>query len=72
MDLWTEQKSIFLTVTLIFYFQDMYKVYVAVGKLSGMKETLESFGEDATIIRENFITDIGESMKDFEKFMQLF
>lgn len=50
--------------------QDMYKVYVALGKLKGMKTTLESFG-DMTIIKENFTKDIDDSMKDFDKFVQL-
>lgn len=46
-------------------------MYVAVNKLPGLKELLESFGEDSTIITENFTKDISESVKDFEKFLQL-
>lgn len=51
--------------------QEMYKVYVAVNKLRSLKEQLESFGDDATLIQEYFIKDINESLKDFEKYMQL-
>jgi len=51
--------------------QEMYKVYVAVNKLRSLKEQLENFGEDATLIQEYFIKDINESLKDFEKYMQL-
>lgn len=51
--------------------QEMYKVYLAVTKLRALKELLETFGEDATLIKENFIKDINESLKDFEKYMQL-
>ena len=51
--------------------QEMYKVYMAVNKLRALKELLETFGEDATLIKENFIMDINESLRDFEKYMQL-
>jgi len=53
--------------------QDMYKVYVAITKLRGLRDQLESFGEDAAalLVKENFIKDINEALKDFEKYMQL-
>ena len=49
----------------------MYKVYLAVGKLAGIKEVLESLGEEDTLLQENFIKDLAEIGKDFEKYLQM-
>ena len=46
-------------------------MYVAVNKLPGLKELMESFREGSNIIQENFTKDISESVNDFEKFLQL-
>jgi len=51
--------------------QDMYKVYVAVGKLGGLNEALKQFGPDSNLVGENFTKDIGEAINDFDKFLQL-
>lgn len=49
----------------------MYKVYIAVNKLPGLKDILDSFGEDESLVKENFSKDIADAGKDFEKFLQL-
>ena len=51
--------------------QDMYKVYVAVTKLGILKDQLETVGDGNSLITENFTKDIQESLRDFEKYMQL-
>lgn len=51
--------------------QDMYKVYVAVTKLSDLKEVLESVGEEDPLMQENFIKDLTDMGKDFEKYLQM-
>ena len=49
----------------------MYKVYVAVTKLSDLKEVLESVGEEDPLMQENFIKDLTDMGKDFEKYLQM-
>ena len=53
--------------------QDMYKVYVAITKLKGLRDQLDSFGEGAAalLVTENFTKDITEALRDFEKYLQL-
>ena len=55
--------------------QDMYKVYVAVAKLEGLISCLqENNGEEAdhfVTLQDNFIKDLQEANKDFEKFQQM-
>jgi len=52
--------------------QDIYKVYVALGKLGTLKTCLESYdGDNKVILQENFVTDITENLTEFEKFCQM-
>ncbi len=60
-----------LLIVFCFVLQDMYKVYIAVNKLPGLKDSLDSFGEEQSLVQENFSKDIADAWKDFEKFLQL-
>ena len=55
--------------------QDMYRVYVALSRLEPLISCLqENCGEDSgsfTVLQDNFIKDLQELAKDFEKFHQM-
>lgn len=55
--------------------QDMYRVYVALSRLDPLISCLqENCGEDSgsfTVLQDNFIKDLQELAKDFEKFHQM-
>ena len=55
--------------------QDMYKVYVAVSKLDSLISCLQdNSGEEAdnfVTLQDNFIKDLQEANKDFDKFQQM-
>jgi len=55
--------------------QDMYRVYVSISKLQPLVECLqENCGEESSnyaVLQDNFIKDLQELQKDFEKFHQM-
>jgi len=55
--------------------QDMYRVYVSISKLEPLVECLqENCGEESNnyaVLQDNFIKDLQELQKDFEKFSQM-
>jgi len=54
--------------------QDMYKVYVALSKLDTLVNCLQEYqgeGDTYAVLQDNFIKDLQEAQKDFEKFYQM-
>ena len=55
--------------------QDMYKVYVAVSRLeplvSCLTENVGEEGDNYVTLQDNFIKDLMEANRDFEKFQQM-
>jgi len=54
--------------------QDLYKVYVALSKLDPLVNCLQEYhgeGGNYAVLQDNFIKDIQEAQKDFEKFYQM-
>lgn len=52
--------------------QEMYKVHVALNKLGDLNGCLEAYdGDKSTMLQENFVKDIAEALKDFDKYSQM-